>query len=98
MLGASTPRGHALSALSLGTPRSAASGVHHHHLASPSGAASVSSPPTVVGTPDAMSPLAAGELKRRLAASDAESKALRREINDLRGLLAIHMSSPKGRR
>ena len=104
MLGASTPRGlpvnsHALSALSLGTPRSAASGsVHHHHLASPSNAASVSSPPTVVGTPDAMSPLAAGELKRRLAASDAESKALRREINDLRGLLAIHMSSPKGRR
>ena len=37
----------------------------------------------------------ATELRERLRASDAESRALKREIMDLRGLLAIKMASPK---
>lgn len=44
------------------------------------------------------SPTATMDLRRRLAASDAESRALKKEIMDLRGLLTLHMSSPKVRR
>eukprot|EP00744_Colponema_vietnamica_P010305 GILI01014583.1.p1 GENE.GILI01014583.1~~GILI01014583.1.p1 ORF type:complete len:112 (-),score=19.89 GILI01014583.1:64-378(-) len=76
----------------------------------PASPTALSTPRTVIspkprGNEDIRSPLAADaspsanlELMRRLAASDAESKALRKEIMDLRGLLTLRMSSPKTRR